>query len=115
VERAAKILKDPEKPIPYDEAKADLDLAKRELLEAETAAPNPVIPMPARKDVEAVSAEFRRMRHEIQSFEGRRKVLKTVVDKIRYADHKAEIHCKLPAPSTRNCHRHICANPQRQR
>ena len=101
VKRAEQILQDPDSPVAYTDAKANLEKARRDLLALEarggTAA---VFVMPARKDVNAISAEFRRMRTELVAFEDRREALKTLVDKVMYADREAEIHCRLPRPKT---------------
>ena len=111
VDRAEKILTDPDSPIAYEQAKANLDRARRELAAVESARGlAPVVVMPARKDVEAASAEFRKMRAEIESFDGRRKALCLLVDKILYADREAEIHCHLPAPAAQKCNRHVRAD-----
>ncbi len=107
VDRAERILADPDAPVAYEKAKADLDRARKELAEAETRGPAPVFVMPKRKDVEAVSAEFRKMRYELEAFQDRRDALKVLVDRVLYADKEAEIHCRLPKPSARKCHRRI--------
>jgi site-specific DNA recombinase len=117
LERAEKILKDPDSPVPYEQAKADLDKARRDLATAESARGlAPVIVMPERKNVEAASERFRKMRRALEAFEDRREALCLLVEKILYADREAEIHCHLPAPkAARNCNRHVGANPQSQR
>jgi hypothetical protein len=107
VTRTERILKDPEQPVPYEEAKADLETARRELATAQIAAGAEVIAMPLRQNVEAASAEFRAMRYEIQTFTGRRKALQLLIEKIHYADGEAEIYCHLPATDARNCHNRI--------
>lgn len=107
VAHAEKVLLDPDEPIPYAKAKANLEAARRDLAAVETkrglAA---VVVMPERKDVEAASARFRKMRDGIKSFDARREALCLLVEKILYADREAHIHCRLAAPTSSKCNRH---------
>lgn len=105
---AERILKDPRKPIPYEEAVDDLEAARKELAAAQIAGGAAVAIMPLRKNVEAAAAEFRAMRRELQTFERRRKALLLLVEQIRYADDKVEIRCHLPGPTSKNCNHRAC-------
>ena len=107
VERAEQILNDPDQPIPYKQAKQQLEAARREFAEAQMMGSAQVAIMPLRKDVTAASAAFRAMREELEAFEDRREAIQLLVAKILYADGKAEIHCHLPAADARNCNRRI--------
>jgi site-specific DNA recombinase len=112
IQRAVTILKDPASPIPYDEARKDLERLRTELAEAQLARPAAVIELPLRSDVKAIAAEFRRGQHEIESFDIKRKVLEAVIDKIRYANGQAEIACKIAVHSKKNCNRDLGADAQ---
>lgn len=100
---AEKIFKDPDKPVSYEEAKADLEKAKRELAQAQIAGGAIIAEMPLRRDIEAVAARLRGMRHTLTAFEDRKAALHLLVEKIRYADGEAEIHCHLPAAVDEKC------------
>jgi len=102
--RAEQILADPDQPVPYAQAKANVEAARRELATAQMQVPAEVIALPKRKDVDAISASFRAMRNELEVFEDRREALQLLVAKIFYEDREAEIHCHLPAASEKNCH-----------
>jgi DNA invertase Pin-like site-specific DNA recombinase len=92
-----RIFKDPDKPVSYEEAKADLEAARRELAQAQIAGGAAVAVMPLRRDVEAAAAAFRRMRVKLTAFEDRREALQLLVAKILFEEGHAEIHCHLPA------------------
>jgi site-specific DNA recombinase len=108
VARAEEILKDGDA-LPYAQAKANLEAARKELAEAQLGGPACLIQMPQRKDVEAVSKHLRAMREELAEFPDRREALSLLVEKILYADGEAEIHCRLPKASDAvlNCHSRI--------
>jgi hypothetical protein len=111
VARAEKILSDGDNPMPYEQAKANLTAARRELAQAQLSGGSaPVIPMPIRKNVEAASAEFRRMRTGLETPEVRREAFRLLVSKVFYADGEAQMECRLPAPGAQNCNQRECAN-----
>jgi site-specific DNA recombinase len=115
LERAEEIFRDPDQPIAYTQAKADVEAARRDLLEAETARPAAdVIQIPARADIAAVAREFARARHELKEFAHRRGVIERVVEKIRYAEREVEIHCRVLVTPKKNCNRHVGAEAQSQ-
>jgi site-specific DNA recombinase len=108
VQHAERIFTDPEQRIPFEQAAANLDKARKDLAAAEAlGGPAEVIVMPERKNVAAASTELRKMRNELESFESRRKALEILVDKVLYADRQAEIHCRIAAPTARKCNRRI--------
>ena len=107
VTHAERIFRDPESPLAYETRKSDLEKARRELAEAEMRAPAQVFQMPARKDIAAAAAEFRKMRKELVEFEDRREALQLLVSKIMYADYEAEIHCRI---TPRKWNRRECDN-----
>jgi DNA invertase Pin-like site-specific DNA recombinase len=110
--RAEEIFRDPDQPIPYAQAKADVEAARRELIEAETARSAEVIAMPERADVVALAREFQRGR-KLTDFGDRRNVIERVVEKILFADGEVEIHCRVSVTPKKKCNRHIGADSQR--
>jgi site-specific DNA recombinase len=110
VAHAERVLRDPEQPIPYERAKRDLEAARRELLEAETARPADVFEMPERKDITALARQFAQARTEIKDFADRRGILKRVVNKILYVDRAAEIHCAIQVNPKKNCNGKVDSN-----
>jgi hypothetical protein len=115
VARAYQIFKDPDCPVPYAQAKADFEAAKKELAEAQIGGRAAVIELPNRKDVEAMSAAFQAMRHEVTEFADRKAVLNLLIAKILWADGEAEIHCHLPVENAGNCHSRIGPDSERKR
>jgi site-specific DNA recombinase len=113
VERAEAIFRDPDQPIPYARAKADVEAARRELLEAETARPAEVVMLPERASIAAIAREFASARDEVKDFADRRGIIERVVEKIRYADREVEITCKI-SMEPKNCNRHVRAYAQGQ-
>jgi hypothetical protein len=108
VARCTAILGDPDAPIPYEQAKADLAAARRELLDAETALPtNGAPPPPNRADINALAREFAAAFADIRTFINRRGVIERFVDKIRWDGDRrvAEIHCRVPRAAANNCNR----------
>lgn len=103
--RMEAILLDPD--IHITDAKGKLKAAQRELLEAETALPAPVLQMPLKAEVVAISREFQQFREQVSDFNIRRGLLKRVVSKIRWDGYKreAEVTCGLPFPGQKNCNR----------
>jgi site-specific DNA recombinase len=112
VERTEAILRDPDQPIPYARAKADVEAARRELLEAETAQPAEVVVLPERANIAAIAREFASARDEIKDFADRRGIIERLVEKIRYADGDAEITCRISV-EPKNCNRHVVHTVQR--
>jgi len=102
---AERVFRDPDQPIPYSQAKADLEAARRELTEAEMQRPTEVFEMPDRRDIAAIAREFRQGRDEIKDFADRRGFIERVVEQIRYADGEAEIACAISLSPKRNCNR----------
>jgi hypothetical protein len=104
VQRAEAIFRDPDQPIPYAQAKADLEAARRKLIAAETARPPDVIDLPERKDVVALAREFAQGR-DLEDFSHQRGIIERVVQQIRYdgAKREAEITCAIALQSKKNC------------
>jgi site-specific DNA recombinase len=109
VERRQQILDDPDQD--FDTANANLKAAKKELAAAQLAAPGgAVVEMPVRKDVEAARLAFLSMERELDHFEDRRAAVEVLVEKVRYSDGEAEIHCHIPTPTAGKCHSRIRGN-----
>lgn len=103
--RAEAIFRDPDQPIPYEQAKRGLEAARRELVEAETARPAGISDMPARTAVAALARDFRQAHSELREadFDERRGSIQRVVEKIRYEAGNVEITCRIPLDSKANC------------
>ena len=105
LERAEMILADPEAPIPYKQAKKNLDAIRTEkaLIEKEIAALGQIIQMPTKSRVKAWCEEIRGA--EITSFEWRRAILEQCVDRITWVKNQSlviECHISLANSAVRN-------------
>lgn len=100
VARAEEMLYDPD--VVVATAKERLAAARKELQLLEAQRPAPVVEMPAKSVIQALSREFAQCRN-LEEFAHRRGIVERVVNQIVYGDGEVKIHCKI---ALQNCDRH---------